>query len=121
MLEAVDPNPDAVLDAIEEAERAKLLVGESSGREARYRFAHELIRQTLAEGLSMPRRQRLHLRIADAMERIYAVSLEKHVSALAHHLFQAGAAADPGRTTTYLRQAAGQRGTLGMSYFSPIP
>ncbi len=108
MLEAVDPNPDAVLDAIEEAERAQLLVGESSGREARYRFAHELIRQTLADGLSMPRRQRLHLRIADAMERIYAASLDKHVSALAHHLFQAGAAADPGRTTTYLRQAAAQ-------------
>lgn len=108
MLEAVDPDPDAALDAIEEAERAQLLVAEPSGREARYRFAHELIRQTLAESLSMPRRQRLHLRIAEAMERIHAASLDKHVSAIAHHLYQAGAAADPGRTTTYLRLAASQ-------------
>ena len=48
VLEAVERSGDAddVLDAIEEAERAHLLVAESSAR-TRYRFAHELIRQTL--------------------------------------------------------------------------
>ncbi len=99
--------PDAALDALEEAERAHLVVAES-GREPRYRFAHELIRQTLAETLSLPRRQRVHARIAEAIERVYAASLEKHVSALAHHLYQAGTAADAEKTSKYLLVAAEQ-------------
>ena len=110
VLEAVEHGGDAdvVLDAIEEAERAHLLVAEPAGREARYRFAHELIRQTLVEAVSLPRRQRQHARIAEAMEQVYAASLEKHASALAHHLYQAGAAADAGKTTKYLMLAAAQ-------------
>jgi tetratricopeptide (TPR) repeat protein len=99
---------DAALDALEEAERAHLVVAESSAREPRYRFAHELIRQTLAEALSMPRRQRLHARVADAIERIYASSIEKHASALAHHLYQAGTAADEEKTSAYLLIASDQ-------------
>ncbi|HEX5070775.1 MAG TPA: protein kinase [Vicinamibacterales bacterium] len=97
---------DAVLDAVEEAERAHLLAPQQSGRETRYLFAHELIRQTLADALSLPRRQRLHARIAAAIERTYAHALDKHVSALAHHLYNAGAAADAGKASTYLLKAA---------------
>jgi tetratricopeptide (TPR) repeat protein len=110
VLEAIERSGDAdvVLDAIEEAERAQLLVAEPSGREARYRFAHELIRQTLVETVSLPRRQRQHARIAEAMERVYSASLEKHASALAHHLYQAGAAADSEKATKYLMTAAAQ-------------
>jgi tetratricopeptide (TPR) repeat protein len=108
LLETIHPDPDIALDAIEEAERARLLVAEPQGREARYRFAHELIRQTLAESLSLPRRQRLHARIADAIERVSAASPEQQASALAHHLYQAGAAADAERTTKYLMLAAAQ-------------
>ena len=110
VLEAVERSGDAddVLDAIEEAERAHLLVAESSAREARYRFAHELIRQTLIEAVSLPRRQRQHARIAEALERVYGASLEKHAPALAHHLYQAGAAADAEKTTRYLMLAAAQ-------------
>jgi len=63
-------------------------------RDARYEFVHELIRATLVQGLSLPRRQRLHLKIADALERLRAASLASHASVLAHHLYQAGAAAD---------------------------
>ena len=110
VLEAVERSGDAdvVLDAIEEAGRAHLLVAEPSGRETRYRFAHELIRQTLVDAVSLPRRQRQHARIAEAMERVYAASLDKHASALAHHLYQAGAAADADKTTKYLMLAATQ-------------
>jgi tetratricopeptide (TPR) repeat protein len=97
---------DAALDAVEEAEKAHLLVAEPAGRDTRYRFVHELVRHTLAESLSLPRRQRIHARVADAIERVYAASLESHASALAHHLYQAGVAADPEKTTTYLLIAA---------------
>jgi eukaryotic-like serine/threonine-protein kinase len=106
--------PDAVLDAIEEAERAHLVTPHSGGRDAQYMFGHELIRQTLADALSMPRRQRLHGRIALAMETLYASHLTKHVSMLAHHFYQAGAGADVEKTTDYLVQAAEQaRATAG--------
>jgi tetratricopeptide (TPR) repeat protein len=98
--------PDAALDGLEESERANLVEVEQAGAETRYRFVHELIRQTLAEGLSLPRRQRLHARIADAIERIYGPEVEAHVPALAHHLYKAGSAADAGKTLKYLAAAA---------------
>ncbi len=108
LLETIHPGPDAALDAIEEAQRAHLLVAEPPGRDARYRFAHELIRQTLAESVSLPRRQRLHASIAGAIECLSAVSPDSLASVLAHHLYQAGAAADAGKTTKYLMIAAAQ-------------
>jgi len=100
--------PDAVLDALEEAERAQLVAAEPGSREPRYRFTHELIRQTLADSLSLARRQRLHARIADAIERTYGTSLEKQASALAHHLYQAGTAVNEEKTIRYLLLAADQ-------------
>ena len=101
----VDVSDDEVLDAIEEAERAHLVAPEASQRTAQYGFVHELIRATLVSGLSLPRRQRVHLKIADALERLRAASLDRHVSALAHHLYQAGAAADSERTGKFLALA----------------
>ena len=88
--------------------RAHLVAAEPAGRDTRYRFVHELVRQTLSETLSLPRRQRLHARVAEAIERVYAANLEAQASALAHHLYHAGAAADPEKTTTYLMLAAKQ-------------
>jgi tetratricopeptide (TPR) repeat protein/predicted Ser/Thr protein kinase len=101
----VDYPEDDVLDAIEEAERAQLVAADASQRMARYGFVHELIRTTLVSALSLPRRQRLHLKIADAVERMRAASLESHASMLAHHLYQAGAAADAQRTARALALA----------------
>ena len=94
---------------MEEAERAHLVSAEpAAGREMRYRFVHELVRQTLAETLSMPRRQRLHARVAGAIERVYAANLEARHRRWRYHLYQAGAAADPEKTTSYLMIAAQQ-------------
>jgi class 3 adenylate cyclase/tetratricopeptide (TPR) repeat protein len=101
-------DPDELLDAIDYAEKAQLIVSEEGGPEAWFTFAHELIRQTLLSGMSMPRRQRMHLRVADAMERLYGASAHEHAADLAHHLFQAGAAADAKKTAHYLTLAADQ-------------
>ncbi len=98
----VSLSDDVVFDALEEAERAQLVAADATQRTLRYGFVHELIRTTLVTDLSLPRRQRLHLRIADALERLRAASLESHASVLAHHLYQAGAAADTGRTASFL-------------------
>ena len=98
-------DPDAFYDAIEEAENAKLIEPVSAGREARYQFTHELIRHTLLSSLSLPKRQRVHVKVADALEKIYEGRLEEHAADLAHHLYEAGAAADASRTIRFLRMA----------------
>jgi tetratricopeptide (TPR) repeat protein len=103
-----DVSADALLDAVDEAERAHLITSTADGPEARFTFAHELIRQTLVSGLSLPRRQRRHLRVAEAMERVYARALEEHAAELAHHLHQAGSAADPEKAVRYLALAGDQ-------------
>jgi tetratricopeptide (TPR) repeat protein len=101
---AVDAASDDVLDALEAAERMQLIAVERGGRDVRYGFVHELIRATLIGGLSLPRRQRLHLRIADAIEKS-AAAAERSTSMLAHHLYQAGAAADLKRTAASIAAA----------------
>ncbi|MEE9285802.1 MAG: tetratricopeptide repeat protein, partial [Dehalococcoidia bacterium] len=121
LLEAMsDVETDALLDAVDEAERAQLITAAEDGppdgqAEARFRFAHELIRQTLVSGLSLPRRQRLHLRVAEAVERLYGRNVEEHAADLAHHLYQAGSAADPEKTVRYLT-LAGQRALAAVGY-----
>ena len=105
---AADIDGDRLLDALEEAEKAQLISSATGGRVVRYIFAHELIRQTLADGLSLPRRQRLHARVADAIERVYRSAVEKQASQIAHHLYQSGLAADPEKTLRYLTLATDQ-------------
>lgn len=98
---------DVLLDALDEAIASSLIEDVSTGREARYKFAHELYRQTLLSGLSLPRRQRLHLRIADALAELSG-GQSRHASEIAHHYYQAGAAADSEKTLACL-QLAGDR------------
>ena len=50
-----------------------------------YSFTHALIQQTVLEELSLPRRQRLHLEVAEAIERVHAGNLASQVAALANH------------------------------------
>lgn len=92
---------DDLLDAIDEAERAHLIVA-TEGRDPHFTFAHEQIRQTLLGRISFPRRQRFHLRVADTIEQTYALDLEEHVADLAFHL-QPGGASD--RAREYLIRA----------------
>ncbi|MEE9286423.1 MAG: AAA family ATPase [Dehalococcoidia bacterium] len=116
LLEAVsDIETDALLDAVDEAERTHLITSASDRSEASFIFSHELIRQTLLSDISAPRRQRLHLRVAEAMERVYGDEPEERAAELAYHLSQAGTAADPEKTVRYLT-LAGER-ALGAAAF----
>ena len=92
---------DAILSAVEEGLSARMVV-ESQGRGGpRYAFTHALVRQTLIEELSLPRRQRLHLRAAQAIEAVHQRNLEPHLAALANHYRMAGVAADAEKTIDY--------------------
>jgi DNA-binding CsgD family transcriptional regulator/tetratricopeptide (TPR) repeat protein len=106
---------DALLVALEEAERAHLVVSAVAGAEAGFSFGHELTRQTLLEGLSSPRRQALHLRVADAMERLYAGQLAERATDIANQLLLAGSAADAGRCVRFL-MLAGDRALAAAAF-----
>jgi class 3 adenylate cyclase/tetratricopeptide (TPR) repeat protein len=104
--EIADVDAGRLLDIVEEAEAARVIVPEERDGEVHYSFAHELIRQTLLSGISILRRQRLHLSVANAIERTDKLAREARPSEIAHHLLQAGAAAEEDRTLEYLELAA---------------
>jgi class 3 adenylate cyclase/tetratricopeptide (TPR) repeat protein len=94
---------DRLLDLVEEAERARLIAPiEAGGADDRFIFAHELIRQTVLGGLSVPRRRRVHARAAEALERAHAPAVEQQAATIAHHLIEAGPIVDPRQTFQYL-------------------
>ena len=76
---------------------------------------HEQIRQTLLTNLSFPRRQRTHLRIAEALEKIYGAKSGDHAGELSHHFYQAGSGADPDKTAHYL-MLAGERALQSLAF-----
>lgn len=92
---------DVLLDAVEAGLLTGLLTEPAPGR---IRFAHDLVRDTLYQGLSQLRRARLHGRAAAAIER----HRPGEVAALAHHFAAAGT--DPGAAARYCRLAAEQAG-----------
>jgi predicted ATPase len=102
---ATHAEPDQLVDSLEEAEKAGLISSRLEYPEARFKFAHELIRRAVLDEISVARRQRLHLNIAQAMELHYANSLDEHAEDLAHHFWSAGAAADPAKAIRYLQMA----------------
>jgi class 3 adenylate cyclase/tetratricopeptide (TPR) repeat protein len=99
---------DELVASFEEATESRL-VTEVGGPDARYRFAHTLVRDTLYSGLSAARRVNLHRRVAEAIETLYAAALDKHLPALAHHWAQAAApAAETTRAVDYAARAGDQ-------------
>ena len=83
---AGDRGEDALLDALDEAVAAQLIV---VGRDESFAFTHDKIREVLYEELNPIRRRRLHLRTAEGLEKPRegrAVPVEK----LAHHYIEAG-------------------------------
>ena len=96
---------DDLFGALEEAAAARLLT-EIAGPGPRYRFAHALVRATLYDELSGPRRVALHRRVAEAIESLHGAALDDHLPALAHHWARASApAADTVRAVDYAARA----------------
>lgn len=101
-----------VLDVLDEADGDLLLEGLDEGARmgmiqqiersaAEFRFTHQLIQQTLYEDIPALRRQRSHLRIAEAMSRTGMGEPEE----LAYHFTQAGSMAPAEEARKYLAMA----------------
>ncbi len=99
------PAGDALLDALDEAARARL-IAEAPGALGRFAFAHALVRQTLYEELGTTRRVRLHWRIGEALEGRSASAPEAQLSAIAHHLCEGALAGDARRAVEVTLRAA---------------
>jgi tetratricopeptide (TPR) repeat protein len=77
------------------------LLEPSRGDPYSLRFAHDLVRESVAGATPGPRAARLHLLVADELERT-AVDNEQVAERLAHHLWSAGPLADAARTAATL-------------------
>ncbi|MCA1841691.1 MAG: hypothetical protein LC792_00610, partial [Actinobacteria bacterium] len=105
---AGDFSEEAVVAALEEAMRARLVV-EVAGAVPRNRFGHALVRDTLYDELTAARRTLLHRRVAEAIETVHARRIDDHLPALAHHWARASApAARTDRAVDYAVRAGDQ-------------
>ena len=98
---------DAVLQALERAEEARL-VAAVGGRLDRYTFAHSLVRAALYDGLPVSRRARVHRRVAEALA---LRARDDDLPDLARHFHAAGPAGDPTLAVEYACRAARQADT----------
>ena len=103
----------ALLDALDEALAARLLRERKDAHGAVYEFQHALIRQTLYEELSAPRRVLLHRRVGDRLGQLYAHNPGPHLAELAHHFFQAAPGGDVDKAVDYAVRAAERARTIG--------
>jgi tetratricopeptide (TPR) repeat protein len=99
VIAAEDRGEDAILDALDEAVAAQLI---AAGREETFAFTHDKIREVLYEEMNPIRRRRLHLRIAEGLERLRGRG-PVPAETLAHHYIQAG---DHARGLAFARDAA---------------
>ncbi|MBW3589803.1 MAG: AAA family ATPase [Actinobacteria bacterium] len=106
---------EQLLDSIDQARSSGLISEITSEAEPQFAFSHELIRQTLLSNVSLPRRQRLHLKVAEAIEKMAGDSPGSFVADIAHHFSQAGAAADPTKASEYL-SLAGDRAKAAAAF-----
>jgi hypothetical protein len=99
-----ETDADALLDALDEAVRARVIVELPAVGE--YTFAHALIRQVLIGELTASRRARLHWRVTQALETMPDAS--RRSGELAFHATEAGAVGDVVRAAEYALAASHQ-------------
>ncbi|WP_052888833.1 DUF6788 family protein [Thermogemmatispora carboxidivorans] len=98
------PQEEHVLDLLEEALRAGLLIEEESGRQVSYHFWHPLIESHLYQSLSVMRRIQLHRRAAEALLTLNPQHQEEVAAAVTYHLIRG--ASDGSRIARYAERAA---------------
>jgi DNA-binding SARP family transcriptional activator len=105
---------DDLLDVLDEAFAERVLAA-VPGAPGRLRFAHALIRETLYDQLTTPRRVQLHRRAGKALEALYAEDPDPHLAELAYHFFEAAPGGDREKALDYTTRA-GKRAVALLAY-----
>jgi DNA-binding SARP family transcriptional activator/tetratricopeptide (TPR) repeat protein len=108
----VSLDEDEFLNALDEVVASGVVVETGPHAEC-YAFSHALIRETLYEGMSAPRRARIHRRVGEELET--GGAHERNLNALAHHFTRAATADEGGKAITYARRA-GEQATAVLSH-----
>jgi tetratricopeptide (TPR) repeat protein len=91
---------EALVEAFDEARRDGLLYSVLAGN-LRYRFAHDLIRETIYEDIPAAKRTELHWEIAETLEQIYQADSTTHSAAIAHHYRESVTIGSPAKAIDY--------------------
>ena len=98
-------SPKELMQAAKEAIAERLVTDLG---EERFSFSHALVRDTLYEELSPPKRSALHERTGLAIEEVCGGDLEERLGELAHHFLAAAPRGDLGKAIDYAQRAGGQ-------------
>ena len=82
---------EAVLDLLEEALQARILIEEGVGAHVTYRFWHPLLVSHLYEGISAVRRTHLHRQVAALFRQVYRGREDEGGATIMYHLVRGGA------------------------------
>lgn len=85
--ELLQVNEESLLAMVKELIGAQLLVEESADH---FAFRHALTREAIYTTLLLRERQTLHRQVAEAIERLYAASIERHLADLSYHYYTGG-------------------------------
>ena len=110
---------DRALDLVEAAWMTGI-VDEAHDGLGHFRFSHELVRETLVEGLTSLRRIRLHRRIGEAIEELHGERNPGFLTECAHHFAEAAPAGDALKAVLYGQRAA-DRLNAQLAYEDAIP
>ena len=103
-----------LLDLLDEALAAQLVHERRDQLRATHSgtfdFTHALIRHTLYDALSTPRRALLHRQIGESLEKLYEGRIEEHLAELAHHFLQAAPGGDVDKAQLKGKGQGGGRG-----------
>ena len=110
---------DRALDLIEAAWMTGI-VDEAHDGLGHFRFSHELVRETLVDGLTSLRRIRLHRRIGEAIEELHGERNPGFLTECAHHFSEAAPAGEPLKAVLYSQRAA-DRLNAQLAYEDAIP
>ena len=106
---------DELFNVIEKAQPMGIIVPSAEGPERPFTFTHELVRQTLLAGISIPRRERLHARVAEAIERLNPDAAKERTGEIIDHLLNAGSFVDRQKLARWLILAG--KSALGAAAF----
>jgi tetratricopeptide (TPR) repeat protein len=102
-----DTSAEELIEALNEARRDGLIHPVIAGGVS-YRFAHDVIRETIYDDLPAPGRLSLHLQVGETLEAIHQSNLTPHLAELAHHYCESVTVGDPAKAIDYSIQAGEQ-------------